>query len=330
MDKLRGIPAPYLEIEASFDPRVSFQLMARARALEERLIKMSLSSDGHFWIGAPGEEAFSVPLGQQVKRGEGPGFDYLHLHYRGSPTMLAMGMEMIEATRQMGSRATDPFSGGRNFANHYARRAWNVLPVTSTIETQYVVAIGTAEAQRRHGGDGITIVTGGDAGTAEGDFASALVWANRPGRALPLLIVVTNNRYGISTPYDEVHGDAIIAQRAAAFGIRWEQIDGNDLWVSQKALAGAMAYVRKERKPFVLEARVSRLHGHSSSSGAARVDEFDCLKATETRLITEGLLTEADAQAIHLDAAAEAKAARDQAMSEPVPHASTIYDHTFA
>ena len=61
------------------------------------------------------------------------------------------------------------------------------------------MAPGTALAQKRHGGDGITIVTGGDAGTAEGDFATCLVWSSRPGNELPVLIIVTNNQWGIST-----------------------------------------------------------------------------------------------------------------------------------
>src|ERR1043165_8837196 len=69
-----------------------YRLMVRARAMEERMIKMSKSGQGYFWIGGPGEEAFNVCLGLQVKKGRGPAFDYLHLHYRNSATLIAMGM----------------------------------------------------------------------------------------------------------------------------------------------------------------------------------------------------------------------------------------------
>ncbi|MCA9267052.1 MAG: hypothetical protein KDA41_01210, partial [Planctomycetales bacterium] len=58
------------------------RLMVLARVLEERMIKMSKSGEGFFWVGGPGEEAFNVALGLQVKQGRGPQFDYLHLHYR--------------------------------------------------------------------------------------------------------------------------------------------------------------------------------------------------------------------------------------------------------
>ena len=160
------------------------RLMVRARIMEERMIKMSKSGEGYFWIGGPGEEAFNACLGLQVKKGAGPTFDYLHLKYRCSTVMLAMGMEVIDAIRQMAMTATDPFSLGRNFPGHYSRKEWNVLPVTPVIEVQFAMAPGTAIMQKRHG-DGVTIVVGGEAGTAEGDFATCLQWSTRPATSCP-------------------------------------------------------------------------------------------------------------------------------------------------
>ncbi|HLG21032.1 MAG TPA: thiamine pyrophosphate-dependent dehydrogenase E1 component subunit alpha [Bdellovibrionota bacterium] len=316
---------------APLDKRKAYRFMAQARALEERLIKMSKSSDGYFWIGGPGEEAFNVPLGLLIKKGEGLDYDFLHFHYRQSATMLAMGMEIIDQIRQMANRVTDPFSGGRNFANHYSWKKWNVVPVTSPIEVQYSVAPGTALAQLRHGGDGITIVTGGDAGTAEADFPTCLNWSSRPGRELPILIIVTNNKYGISTPYNEVHADRVIARRAEPFGIKCDTVDGNDLVASYDKLKEAMAYVRKERKPFLLEAYVSRLHGHSSSSGALRVtNETDCLTEFEKQLVKEKLFTPAECEQIRKDSADEAFEALKKVRQEPFPDPATIYDHIFS
>src|SRR5271167_4880044 len=171
------------------------RIMVRARVMEERMIKMSKSGEGYFWIGGPGEEAFNVALGLQVKKGFGPAYDYLHLHYRNSATLVAMGMPLLDGIRQMAMTLTDPNSMGRNFPGHFTRRDWNVLPISSVIEIQYVMAPGTALVQKRHGGDGITIVTGGEAGTGEGDFASCLIWSTRPGHELPVLIIVMNNGF---------------------------------------------------------------------------------------------------------------------------------------
>src|SRR5579872_5367229 len=158
-----------------------YRVMVRARAMEERMIKMSKSGQGYFWIGGPGEEAFNTCLGLQVKKGRGPSYDFLHLHYRSSATLVAMGMPLIDGLRLMAMTATDPNSMGRNFSGHYSRPEWNVIPVTSVIEIQYVMAPGTAIVQKRLGGDAVAIVVGGDAGTAEGDFASCLNWSTRPG-----------------------------------------------------------------------------------------------------------------------------------------------------
>jgi 2-oxoisovalerate dehydrogenase E1 component alpha subunit len=116
--------------------------MVKSRVLEERLIRMYKQSDGYFWIGGPGEEAFNVPLGHLVKKGHGLDYDFLHLHYRSGAIMTALGAEPIDALRQMNNTALDPYSGGRNFSNHFSKRAWNVVPVSSTIETQYATAIG--------------------------------------------------------------------------------------------------------------------------------------------------------------------------------------------
>ena len=305
-------------------------LMVEARILEERLIRMNKSGEGYFWIGGPGEEAFAIPLGMLVKKGEGIQNDYLHLHYRGSATILAMGGKSIDTIRQMRSVEADPYSGGRNFVNHYAIKKWNVVPVFSVIEAQYLQSIGTAHAQREKGCKGITIVTGGDAGTAEGDFASALVWSSRPAGTLPLLMIVTNNKFGISTPWEGQHGEKNVADRAKAFGIKTNIINGNDVFEAWEALEEAMNYVRTERKPFLLEARVSRLYGHSSASGAPRWNEEDCLEVFEEKLIKQKIMTKEEIADDREKCLAKITEYYKQVQQEPFPEPGSIYDHVWA
>jgi 2-oxoisovalerate dehydrogenase E1 component alpha subunit len=305
-------------------------LMVKSRVLEEQLIAMTRSGDGFFWIGGPGEEAFNVPVGLLVQKGEGPAFDYLHLHYRSSGILTAMGAEMIDAIRQMRATATDPYSGGRNFVNHYARRGWNVVPGTPTIEVQYSMVIGTAWVQKREGGTGISIVNGGDAGAAEGDFATCLNWASRPSHELPVLILIAHNHYGISTESTTQWHMQDIASRAGPFGIRHAMVDGNDVEASWAALEEAFAYVRKERRPYCLQGNVSRLNGHSSSTGGARVEgERDCIAEFEQKLAAEKLLPPDAAKAVWDKYRVEAKAALEQARAEPYPDPATLHRHTF-
>jgi 2-oxoisovalerate dehydrogenase E1 component alpha subunit len=305
--------------------------MVKARALEERLIQMYKQGDGYFWIGGPGEEAFNVPLGLLIHKGQGPQYDYCHFHYRNSATLLAMGADPLDALRQMKNTATDPYSGGRNFVGHYSIRKWNVVPVSSPIEVQYSMAAGTAIANKRAGGRGITVVTGGDAGTAEGDFSTCLVWSSRPSNPLPVLIVVTNNKWGISTSFQGQHGEKRISDRGKAFGIESKTIDGNDPEVSYREIAAAMDYVRSERKPFLLEAVLSRLYGHSSASGANRVnDEADCITGFERRLEEKGLLTRQQMDQLRAQFTAELLAAHKQVKEEPQPDPRSILDHVFS
>src|SRR5438309_7145769 len=103
------------------------RLMVRTRVMEERCIKMSKSGEAYFWVGGPGEEAFNVALGLQVRRGFGPAHDYLHLHYRNPGLMLALGMPVLDHVRQMAMTRTDPYSMGRNFVCHYSKKDWNVI-----------------------------------------------------------------------------------------------------------------------------------------------------------------------------------------------------------
>jgi 2-oxoisovalerate dehydrogenase E1 component alpha subunit len=291
---------------------------------------MYKQGDGYFWIGGPGEEAFNVPLGLLIHKGSGPEFDYLHFHYRNSSTLLAMGADPVDALRQMKNTATDPYSRGRNFVGHYSKREWNLTPVSSPIEVQYSIVSGTAMAQKRVGGRGISIVTGGDAGTAEGDFATCLVWASRPANPLPVLIIVTNNKWGISTAAAGQHGEKQIADRGRAFGIECKTIDGNDPEVAYRELQAAMEYVRTQRRPFLLEAMVSRLNGHSSASGANSVlDEADCLKGFEARLEKRKLLTRQQLDELRARYTQELSEAHRRVLQEPMPDGATIYDHVF-
>jgi 2-oxoisovalerate dehydrogenase E1 component alpha subunit len=328
----RKLPAqPFKDKEFSLS---FYNAMVRSRVLEERIIKMAKTGDGFFWIGGPGEEAFNISLAWQVEKGFGPEFDFLHLHYRSNGVLLGMGCPMIDILRQMKSVRNDPFSGGRNFVSHVAKRDWNVFPVTSTIETQFVVAPGTARIQKRMRDQkkdaGVTVVVGGDAGTAEGDFASCLVWSSRPGEELPLLMVVTNNKFGISTLADTQHGEKFISDRGKAFGIKTAVTDGNNpekVWTS---LEESLDYVRSTGKPFILEVQLSRLYGHSSSTGANRIPGEECpLENFEKKLIKNGWLKKSDIDSCFEAAWAEANAALEQVRDELPPDASTVLDHSF-
>jgi len=307
------------------------RVMVRARLMEERMIRMSKSGEGYFWIGGPGEEAFNACLGLQIRKGCGPAYDFLHLHYRNGATLVAMGMPLLDGIRQMAMTRTDPHSMGRAFPGHYSRREWNVAPVSSVLEVRHTMAPGTALMQKRLGGSAITVCVGGEASTAEGDFASCLIWSSRPGNELPVLIVVMNNGWGVSTPACEQHGEAHIIDRGQAFGIPGEVVDGNDPIASWHAIRRGMEHCRDLRRPYLIEAKVARLYGHSSSSGCQQVpDEPDCIRFFERRLRQASVLSADEIAQVHRQAEAEVEAAYEQAMREARPTVDDVPVGTFA
>ena len=119
--------------------------------------------------------------------------------------------------------------------------------------------------------------------------------------------------------------------RGKAFGIPAEIVDGNDPIASWHAIARALNYVRRTRRPFMLEAMVSRLHGHSSSSGALRVEgEPDPIQLFEHKLLTAGVTDRDALKTVHEEAEAEVEAALEQALNEDMPTPEDVVRHTYA
>src|SRR5262249_14860900 len=116
-----------------------------------------------------------------------------------------------------------------------------------------------------------------------------------------------------------------------AFGIPGEIVDGNDPIASWHAIQRAMEFCRTKRRPCMLEAMVSRLYGHSSSSGALRVkNEADCIEQFEQKLNEKGVLDRVMIESLHEEAKAEAETALEEATQEPKPRPDDVEMFTYA
>ena len=306
-----------------------YRQMLCSRFLDEHLISMYKKGQGYFWVGATGQEAMDVPLGLLVKKGKGVQYDWLHLHYRCTGTIVAMGADIKDIFRMMMNKNTDPFSQGKNFIHHYSIPQWNIPPITSSIETQMSWAIGTAHVQSKKLNAGISIVTGGDAGTALGDFSTSLIWSSKPVNPLPLLIIILNNQWGISTSYKSQHSETHISDRAKAFGIPTYLVNGNNVTESYFTLQKAIQEVRKTRKPVVIEAQVSRLYGHSSSSGANYMEEECCIQNFENELTKNQMLNLSEIKKIRQDIKEQLKQSVQSMASEEEPNGN-IWSHIYS
>jgi 2-oxoisovalerate dehydrogenase E1 component alpha subunit len=158
-----------------------------------------------------------------------------------------------------------------------------------------------------------------------------MIWSSRPGNELPVLMIVANNGWGISTAVQSQHSEKHIIDRGKAFGIPGEVVDGNDPIASWHAIQRAMNYCRTQRKPCMLEAMVSRLYGHSSSSGALRVkNEPDCIALFEEKLLAKGVIDSVQIESIHEEAKEEAESALEQASKESKPRPEDVEKFTYA
>ena len=206
------------------------------------------------------------------------------------------------------------------------------MPVTCVIEVQYVMAPGTALMQKRHGGDGVSVVIGGDAGTAEGDFASCMIWSTRPGNELPVLMIVTNNGYGISTPARTQHAERHISDRGEPFGIPGEVVDGNDPVASWHAVERAFDHCRQHAPAVPARSDgVAAARPLVVERGGPGADEPDCRRASSSgQLIEDGVIHRELAEMVWHEAREEADAAVAQAMAEPKPTADDVERFTYA
>ena len=245
--------------DSSSGRRVSGNLSARwsARApWKSGPSRCRKSGEGYFWIGGPGEEAFNVCLGLQVKKGRGPA---LRLP---APALPQRRRDARDGHAD--DRARPPDGDDRHrppLAGPQLRRPLRRARVerhaghrrSSRCSTS--MAPGTALVQKRHGGDGIPIVIGGDAGTAEGDFASCMIWSTRPGQRTAGADGRDEQRLRhLDARQDAARGTASSRPRQAVRhprrGRRRQRPDRH------LARAGrAFDYCRTTRRPFLLEAR---------------------------------------------------------------------------
>jgi 2-oxoisovalerate dehydrogenase E1 component alpha subunit len=143
-------------------------------------------------------------------------------------------------------------------------------------------------------------------------------------------MIVTNNQWGISTAACTQHGDKVIADRGKAFGIKTRLINGLDVEESWFAIQDAMSYIRTERKPFLMEARVTRMYGHSSATGANLIaGEADPIVSFEAQLAKAGIVSPKEANEVRERYNTEMLEMAKKVKEEPMPDGSTIYDYTY-
>src|SRR5690606_1479341 len=200
------------------------------------------------------------------------------------------------------------FSKGRERSFHFGANEYHICGMISHLGPQLAIADGIALAHKLKAEDKIALAFSGDGGTSEGDFHEAVNLAAVWG--LPVIFLIENNGYGLSTPTNEQFVCESLADRAKGYGLKGYSIDGNNILEVMETVASLRDEVLKTGMPVTLEARTFRMRGHEEASGTAYVpDELmqewakkDPIKLFGERIISDGLLTADELTAIRKEA----------------------------
>jgi 2-oxoisovalerate dehydrogenase E1 component len=309
----------------------AFRIMQTARRLDDREIVLKRQNRIFFQISGAGHEAVQVAAGMCLRSGH----DWIFPYYRDRALSLTLGVSPYEMLLQSVGAADDPASGGRQMPSHWGDSRFNIVSSSSCTGTQFLHAVGCADANRRLSpeGDAVTLVASGEGATSEGEFWESLNAAclNR----LPLLYLIEDNGYAISVPVEcQTAGSNISALVSGFPSLYRQEVDGCDFLASYAALQSAAAYCRAGQGPALVHAHVVRPYSHSLSdderlykTAAERQTEQqrDPLTGFPKFLLAEGILDQNALRRIELEVDREVHdAAQDALHAEPAPRDSAL------
>ncbi|WP_083915571.1 pyruvate dehydrogenase (acetyl-transferring) E1 component subunit alpha [Demetria terragena] len=215
--------------------------------------------------------------------------------------------------------------------------AHKTAPQCTPLATQLIHAAGAAYGERRRGRDAVALAFIGDGATSEGDFHEALNFA--AVFKAPVIFFVQNNKYAISVPLAKQSKAPSLAYKGIGYGVRSEQIDGNDPAAVLAVLDTAVEHARTGQGPFLVEAHTYRIDAHTNADDASRYrqpDEVtgwlakDPIDRIAAYLRAEGLLDQALQDEVEAESERLASDLRDGMNAEPVVDPAAMFDHTFA
>lgn len=265
-----------------------------------------------------------------------PGHDWFFTYYRSTATALALGLPLRDYFLGMLSREGDPNSAGHNMPEHFSSRELNLVSQTACTGSQFLPAVGAARALKRDGGDQIVYVESGEGATSEGEFFESLNWAAR--EVLPVLFVIQNNGYAISTP-QQFQTISTVRRIAEGFGLVAFEVDGTSAREIYATLPPIVESMRRGGGPVLIEAHVPRLDPHSSSDDhrkyrspeeLALLPGRDPILRLERELIDGGIIPASAPKEIRSEISDEVQRAADWAASQPEPKTEGVVANIFA
>jgi 2-oxoisovalerate dehydrogenase E1 component len=272
----------------------AFRLMCEAKALTELYEKNATVCAKYVHATSRGHEAIQIACGMQLKPQ-----DFVFPYYRDDSMLLSIGMTPFQLMLQVLAKRNDPFSGGRTYYSHPSLKdddkpkiphqssatGMQAIPATGVaMGIQYKEKTGIAEDYK--GENPVVVCSLGDACTTEGEVSEAFQMAVL--KQMPIIYLVQDNEWDISAKAEETRAQDITYYARGFKGMGVRTIDGTDFKTSYETFNEVLAIVRKERRPFIIHAKVPLLNHHTSGvrkewyrddlADAAKKDPFPKLK----------------------------------------------------
>ncbi len=296
------------------------------RMIEDKMLILLRQGKISKWFSGIGQEAISVGATMALQSK-----DYILPLHRNLGVFTNRGMRLSKLFAQwQGSR--EGFTKSRDRSFHFGSPEHRVIGMISHLGAMLPVANGISLASNLDGDDIISLVFSGDGGASEGDFHEAInvatVWN------LPVIFLIENNGYGLSTPSNEQFRHKYFIDKAIGYGMEGIQVDGNNILDVHRTVTEIAAQMREDRRPVILEAMTFRMRGHEEASGTKYVpqelfDQWakkDPVANYETFLVECGVLDEAKVEAIRKEFKTLIQDHLDEAWALPEVKADTAQE----
>lgn len=261
------------------------------RMIEEKMLLLLRQGRISKWFSGIGQEAIAVGATLALDQDE-----WIMPLHRNLGVFTSREMPLHKLFKQW-QGAQDGYSKGRERSFHFGNKEHFICGMISHLGPQLAIADGVALAYKLKKENKVSLAFTGDGGTSEGDFHEALntaaVWD------LPVIFIIENNGYGLSTPISEQYRCAQLADRAKGYGMESVVIDGNNILTVYDTIKGVKEYCITNQKPYLVECMTFRMRGHEEASGTKYVPKElfetwsakDPIENYEKWLISESILS---------------------------------------
>ena len=261
------------------------------RMIEEKMLVLLRQGKISKWFSGIGQEAISVGVTQALQQDE-----WIMPLHRNLGVFTGRNMPLHKLFMQWQGNK-EGYSKGRERSFHFGSAAHHICGMISHLGPQLAIADGVALAHKLKNENKVAVAFSGDGGTSEGDFHEALnvaaVWD------LPVIFIIENNGYGLSTPVSEQYRCFSLVDKAKGYGMEGIRIDGNNLLEVYDTIKGVREYCIQNQKPYLIECTTFRMRGHEEASGVKYVPpelfelwaKKDPVKNYEQYLVDENIVT---------------------------------------